>query len=179
MIVSILASHNSDENRVGVVYFRAGYTPRDFTSDKHWDALLQLERSSAIKCPSVAYHLAGTKKVQQALAVKGVLEKFVDEKTAAKLQSCFAGLWGLEKDDAETKAIIAKAIATPDDYVLKPQREGGGNNLWGKQISDVSSSLSLASDRVYVIDHLTFVVRLISSYSYYQKQLLKNEVRIY
>lgn len=65
----------SDDNRVGVVYFRAGYTPSDFTSDKHWDALLQLERSTAIKCPSVAYHLAGTKKVQQALSVKGALEK--------------------------------------------------------------------------------------------------------
>jgi hypothetical protein len=34
------------------------------------------------------------------------------------------------KDDQATKDIIARAIATPEDFVLKPQREGGGNNLW-------------------------------------------------
>ena len=36
-----------------------------------------LERSRAIKCPSAAFHLAGTKKVQQVLAEPGVLERCV------------------------------------------------------------------------------------------------------
>ena len=30
-----------------------------------------MERSLAIKCPSIQYHLAGTKKIQQALASPG------------------------------------------------------------------------------------------------------------
>ena len=42
-----------------------GYTPNDFHSDKDWDSRLLLERSKAIKCPNIYYHLAGTKKVQQ------------------------------------------------------------------------------------------------------------------
>ena len=52
-----------------VVYFRAGYTPNDYPGEAEWTARGLLERSLAIKCPSIAQHLAGTKKVQQALAV--------------------------------------------------------------------------------------------------------------
>lgn len=35
-----------------------------------------MEQSSAIKCPSISYHLAGTKKIQQELAKPGVLERY-------------------------------------------------------------------------------------------------------
>jgi glutathione synthase len=34
--------------------------------------------------------------------------------------------------------VIQDAIQNPDRYVLKPQREGGGNNLYG---SDLSAAL--------------------------------------
>lgn len=34
-----------------------------------------MEQSSAIKCPSISYHLAGTKKIQQELAKPDVLER--------------------------------------------------------------------------------------------------------
>lgn len=47
---------------VSVVYFRAGYEPAQYPSEKEWDARLLIERSKAIKCPTVYYHLAGTKK---------------------------------------------------------------------------------------------------------------------
>lgn len=56
---------------VAVVYFRAGYDPRDYFGQAEWDARLKVERSKAIKSPSIAYQLAGTKKVQQALAQEG------------------------------------------------------------------------------------------------------------
>lgn len=41
-----------------------------------------LERSKAIKCPSAAVHLAGTKKVQQVLASPGKLERCVGVMTS-------------------------------------------------------------------------------------------------
>ena len=31
----------------------------------------------------------------------------------------------------QTLGVIAEAISSPGSFVLKPQREGGGNNLWG------------------------------------------------
>jgi glutathione synthase len=67
----------SDGHTISVAYFRAGYTPRDYTSEAEWDAYLTIERSTAIKCPNINYHLAGSKKIQQALAAPNVLEKYV------------------------------------------------------------------------------------------------------
>ncbi len=43
------------------------------------------------------------------------------------------GLWGLDDlDDPETAAVLQQAQEQPDLFVLKPQREGGGNNLYGE-----------------------------------------------
>lgn len=51
-----------------------------------------LESSTAAQCPSVAYQLAGAKKVQQDLASPGVVERFVDgEEEATIIRACFAG----------------------------------------------------------------------------------------
>ena len=36
-----------------------------------------MEQSSAIKCPSISYHLVGTKKIQQELAKPKVLERYL------------------------------------------------------------------------------------------------------
>lgn len=51
-----------------------------------------LERSNAALCPSVAYQLAGAKKVQQDLASTDVLQRFLDDQSDVELlQACFAG----------------------------------------------------------------------------------------
>eukprot|EP00731_Ephydatia_muelleri_P025992 Em0018g92a len=60
---------------IAVVYYRAGYTPQDYPSEKEWDVRLLMERSKATVSPCASYHLVGTKKVQQALAAPGVLER--------------------------------------------------------------------------------------------------------
>ena len=44
---------------------------------QEWQVRLLLEQSRASNCPSAAYQLVGTKKVQQALAEPGVLERLV------------------------------------------------------------------------------------------------------
>ncbi|KAG7610564.1 Glutathione synthase [Arabidopsis suecica] len=117
---------------VAVVYFRSGYTPNDHPSESEWNARLLIEESSAVKCPSIAYHLTGSKKIQQELAKPGVLERFLDNKEdIAKLRKCFAGLWSL--DDSE---IVKQAIEKPGLFVMKPQREGGGNNIYGDDVRE-------------------------------------------
>ncbi|XP_078446753.1 glutathione synthetase, chloroplastic-like isoform X1 [Wolffia australiana] len=117
---------------VGVVYFRAGYSPDDYPTESEWRARLTMEQSSAIKCPSISYHLVGTKKIQQELAKPNVLERFLDNKDdMKKLRHCFAGLWSL--DDSE---ILKQATEKPELFVLKPQREGGGNNIYGEDVRE-------------------------------------------
>ncbi|KAK7821519.1 glutathione synthetase [Quercus suber] len=122
---------------IAVVYFRAGYAPNDYPSESEWRARLLMEQSSAIKCPSISYHLAGTKKIQQELAKPNVLERFLDNKEdIAKLRECFAGLWSLDDSD-----IVEKAIEKPELFVMKPQREGGGNNIYGVDVRETLQRL--------------------------------------
>ncbi|CAA3031218.1 glutathione synthetase, chloroplastic [Olea europaea subsp. europaea] len=121
-----------DGEAVAVVYFRAGYAPSDYPSESEWRARLLMEQSSAIKCPSIAYHLAGTKKIQQELAKPNVLERYLENKDdIVKLRKCFAGLWSLEDSN-----IVNDAIEKPGLYVMKPQREGGGNNIYGDDVRE-------------------------------------------
>uniref|UniRef100_K3ZI05 Glutathione synthetase n=2 Tax=Setaria italica TaxID=4555 RepID=K3ZI05_SETIT len=121
-----------DGRTVAVVYFRAGYAPTDYPSEAEWKARLLMEQSSAVKCPSISYHLVGTKKIQQELAKPNVLERFLDSKEdIAKLRKSFAGLWSLDNEE-----IVKSAIEKPDLFVLKPQREGGGNNIYGHDVRD-------------------------------------------
>ncbi|XP_066356177.1 glutathione synthetase, chloroplastic-like isoform X1 [Miscanthus floridulus] len=118
--------------KVAVVYYRAGYTPNDYPSEAEWSARLMMEQSSAVKCPSISYHLVGTKKIQQELAKPSVLERFLESKEEIdKVRKCFAGLWSL--DDEE---IIKTAVEKPELFVLKPQREGGGNNIYGLDLRE-------------------------------------------
>ncbi|EFN54901.1 hypothetical protein CHLNCDRAFT_9965, partial [Chlorella variabilis] len=122
---------------VAVVYFRAGYTPDDYPSEREWAARVLVERCDAYKCPTVAYQLAGAKKIQQDLARPGVVERYAaSAEDAALLRTLFAGQWGLEDvGDPATAAVVADAVAHSDRYVLKPQREGGGNNYYGEAMA--------------------------------------------
>lgn len=51
-----------------------------------------IESSTACKCPSVTYQLAGSKKVQQDLARPGVVERFIGQEQGAALRQLFAGV---------------------------------------------------------------------------------------
>jgi len=72
------------------------------------------------------------------------VKEIVGEKHQAcidKLGDLFKGMWSLEHisdpNAAEIHEVVKKAIDKPEDYVLKPQREGGGNNLYDEKIREV------------------------------------------
>lgn len=124
---------------VAVIYLRAGYGPGDYPDQKAWDARYHLERSAAIKCPTVLTQLAGTKKVQQVLATPrpdsapSMLGKFIkdDTSSAAELFKTFTNIYPMDTSPAGLKAReIAQDPKLAAAYVLKPQREGGGNNTY-------------------------------------------------
>jgi len=123
---------------VSLVYFRAGYSPSEYDGPRDWEARLHIERSAAIKCPSILTHLAGTKKVQQVLATPHSphLKRFLpDPAQAEAVLQTFAPIYPLDKSEA---GLEARMLATNPDsatrYVLKPQREGGGNNIYRQAI---------------------------------------------
>ncbi|XP_040290884.1 glutathione synthetase isoform X2 [Bufo bufo] len=115
-----------DGYEVAVAYFRTGYMPEDY-SEQAWEARLMMERSRAVKCPDIATQLVGTKKVQQELSRPLVLEKFLPDKPEAvsRIRETFAGLYSLDIGE-EGNHTVKIALENSDQYVLKPQREGGG-----------------------------------------------------
>ena len=146
---------------VAVVYLRAGYGPDDYPDAAAWDARFRLERSAAIKCPTVLTQIAGTKKVQQVLATPAeattaspsasvadapppppILERFLRRASstapadasaaAAQIARTFTNIYPLDGGSAAGRAAraLAQDPARSQSYVLKPQREGGGNNVY-------------------------------------------------
>uniref|UniRef100_A0A1L8E4X9 Glutathione synthetase n=1 Tax=Nyssomyia neivai TaxID=330878 RepID=A0A1L8E4X9_9DIPT len=136
---------------VSVIYFRAGYEPGHYPTQAEWDARLLMEQSLAIKCPSIHYHLAGTKKVQQALAKPGILKRFLDsdEKIEA-VKEIFTGLYSLDANE-EGEEAVQRALKNPDRYVLKPQREGGGNNIYGQDIPDALKKMTTTERSAWIL----------------------------
>ncbi|KAM3871556.1 glutathione synthetase-like [Diretmus argenteus] len=117
-----------------------------------WEARLLMERSLAVKCPDISTHLAGTKKVQQELSRPGVLERFFPDQPQAvdQLRATFAGLYTLDMGPEGDKT-VEMALAKPDRFVLKPQREGGGNNIYGSEICQVLEQVKGSTERTAYI----------------------------
>ncbi|XP_072371320.1 glutathione synthetase-like [Scyliorhinus torazame] len=131
-----------DGYEIAIVYFRTGYNPEDYHNDDCWVARLLIERSKAIKCPDIATHLVGTKKVQQVLARSGMVEKFLTDcpKSAERIRATFVGLYSID-EGPEGDEIIKKAAEDPEGFVLKPQREGGGNNIFGEELKQLLGNI--------------------------------------
>lgn len=142
-----------------VVYFRSCYTPLDFFSEECWEMREQLERSNAIKCPSLPHYLMTWKKVQQrfsssspnvleSIAFRGnkaeaeaLREHFVDQFTLnGGLDDKEAG------DGSKTEERIQEAILYPERYVLKPQLEGGGNLYSGESMKKLLQHATFEED---------------------------------
>ncbi|WAR28611.1 GSHB-like protein [Mya arenaria] len=167
-VIGAMRDVHRDDYEVAVVYYRYGYSPKHYPTRKEYDLRLKMERSRAIKCPSMASHLAGCKKIQQVLAEPRVLERFIsDPVTVAEIRSVFVGLYRLNQDGSSS-AVIEKALANPDQFVMKPQREGGGNNHFGAELKSflekIKNTQELSSwilmDRIRVVEHRNRLIRV-------------------
>ncbi|KZT69583.1 glutathione synthase [Daedalea quercina L-15889] len=162
-----LLSDGSTSVEISTVYFRAGYTPTDYPTPAYYDTRYLLESSRAIQCPSIQLQLAGGKKVQQVLTSPGVLEHFLsdaarwgaDAFTSAELQelrSSWMEMWGLDEDvpgaagAAGECSGVCKARERSAKLVLKPQREGGGNNVYKEAIPTFLDSLPVKEREAWI-----------------------------
>ncbi len=155
-----LPSNSSKVFEVAVVYYRAGYGPSDYPDESAWKARLQIERSNAIKCPTILTQLAGAKKVQQVLATPtspstpSILSRFIkDSKNEiGGLEKTFTNIFPLDETPAGLEA--RKIAIHPEKckgYVLKPQREGGGNNTYRSAIPPFLQSIPETHWKSYIL----------------------------
>ncbi|KAJ1799561.1 Glutathione synthetase [Coemansia sp. RSA 2399] len=135
-----------DGKEIAVAYYRSGYAPTDFPTEKEWNGRWIIEKSRTISIPNLAYHLAGCKKVQQVLAQPGVVER----QEAARVRECFVGLYPLD-GSAEGQQAYADAMSRPAVFVVKPQREGGGYNTYGDDIPGLLEGLSSEERKAYIL----------------------------
>jgi len=134
-----------------VVYMRAGYDTDEYHPAGR-EARLRIERSRAIKCPSVTAHLAGLKKVQQALTVPGALDRFLPPQDAAAVQRVFTGIFPLDESVEGLRAReIAEDAEKAEGYVLKPSLEGGGHNVYRDAIPGFLAGVPKIKWREYVL----------------------------
>ncbi|KAI9807343.1 MAG: hypothetical protein M1833_000086 [Piccolia ochrophora] len=139
-------------------YFRAGYSPADYPDASAWQARAQLESSAAIKCPSILTHLAGSKKIQQVLATPHSphLTRFLPaHPLAARVLATFTNIYPLDDSPAGLEARkLALSASSAVRYVLKPQREGGGNNVYRAAIPGFLRSMSEDRWKGYILMEL-------------------------
>ncbi|KAL3076441.1 hypothetical protein niasHT_039930 [Heterodera trifolii] len=114
-----------------------------------------IELSTAIKAPSLAIAISSSKKIQQLLVKPGVLERFFplpsDARTIDAIRETFTGMWALETDDHLTEKRIQDAIQNPGNYVLKPNRECGGNNFFDDEIPIKLQEFSLEQRAAHIL----------------------------
>lgn len=130
---------------VTVVYYRAGYEAAEY-DDHGKETRLRLEMSRAIKCPDVMTHLTTFKAVQQALTQAGALERLLSRSNYAgrveDIRGTFMPMYAL---DTSAAGLESRKIATDPtqavDYVLKPNLEGGGNNVYRADIPTFLASI--------------------------------------
>lgn len=139
---------------VAIAYFRAGYRPDELASKIARQGRRIIANSTTISVPDLPTHLAGTKKIQQVLTSPEVLQLFLDKQEIALVRNAFARIYTL--DDAiefDGKTILASeaAISKPEQFVLKPQREGGGFNLYGEDIRQCLTTIQPEERNVYIL----------------------------
>ncbi|TDL19686.1 glutathione synthase [Rickenella mellea] len=151
LLISDSPQSPPNATEISTIYFRAAYTPTDFPTPEHFSTRALLERSRATKCPSIQLQLAGGKMVQMALTKAGVLERFLNGDGDAQADGMFAfgeeevrevreswmGMWRLGDNPpagSATPSGMERAAMNHANLVLKPQREGGGNNVYKSSI---------------------------------------------
>ena len=141
---------------ISVAYMRAGYEPREYDVSAGSACRLRIEQSRAIKCPSLLSHLTTFKKVQQELAVPGVLERFLSPEKAEAVRGTFMPIYPLDGRSAAGREgrRIARDPEKAKGHVLKPSLEGGGHNVYGADIPEALKALPEARWQNYVLMEL-------------------------
>ncbi|CUM66468.1 uncharacterized protein PRCAT00004132001 [Priceomyces carsonii] len=143
----------STMDEISVVYYRAGYAPYEYEVDSAWNARLYVEKTAAIKCPTLLTQLSGCKKIQQLLTEENNIQKFLpdlDSSEMSKITSTFVPIYPLD-DTERGKAARRLAFDCPEKFVLKPQREGGGNNIYKEDIPSFLKELPEREWGAYIL----------------------------
>jgi len=143
----IKAKCNQDENGnltldsqlISLFYFRAGYTENDYPNEESWLGRELIELSTAIKVPDINTFLTTFKIFQYELSKPQILMRYChSELIINDILRFFGGIYNIRDMSSEkVKELFSKIKAEPTKYILKPMKEGGGNNITGDKLKDI------------------------------------------
>lgn len=79
------------------------------------------------------------------------MEKFLSNpKEVELIREIFTGIYSLDFDQFGNEA-VELALREPEKFVLKPQREGGGNNIYGLDVKRKMEGELLSSRLAFAV----------------------------
>ena len=128
-----------DGKLISMFYFRAGYCESDFQDEESWQGRELIELSTAIKVPDINTFLTTFKVFQYELSKPHVMKHYCDNELIINdILRFFGGIYYIrDMNDEAKKELFSKIKSDPTKYILKPMREGGGNNIYGDKLKEL------------------------------------------
>ena len=128
-----------DGKLISMFYFRAGYCESDFQDEESWQGRELIELSTAIKVPDINTFLTTFKVFQYELSKPHVMKHYCDNELIINdILRFFGGIYYIrDMNDEAKKELFSKIKSDPTKYILKPMREGGGNNVYGDKLKEL------------------------------------------
>ena len=128
-----------DKRLISLFYFRAGYTENDYPNGESWKGRELIELSTAIKVPDINTFLTTFKIFQYELSKPKILIHYCQSELIINdILRFFGGIYNIRDMSPENvKDLLNKIKTDPDKYILKPMKEGGGNNITGEKLKAI------------------------------------------
>ena len=128
-----------DNKLISLFYFRATYSENDYPNEKSWQSREFIELSTAIKVPDINTFLTTFKIFQYELSKPQILMHYVqNELIINDIIRFFGGIYYIRDMSQENiNDLFNKIKLEPDKYILKPMKEGGGNNITGEKLKEL------------------------------------------
>lgn len=156
-----------DEERIGLFYLRTGYSDLNYKGEDDWNGRETLELSNAIKVPRLATQLAGFKCFQYYLSKDEVLAKYCPEELIRKdvLRFNVDKLYfPADESQERRKEILQEVSKNVSNFIAKPLKEGGGNNVVEKELESLiqneeEANLFLFMEKIMTKDNKSTFIR--------------------
>ena len=128
-----------DGKLISMFYFRSAYCESDFPDEESWQGRELIELSTAIKVPDINTFLTTFKIFQYELSKPQIMMHYCQNDLIINdILRFFGGIYNIRDMDVEKQKELFSQIKTdPNKYILKPMREGGGNNIFGDKLKEL------------------------------------------
>ena len=128
-----------NDKLISLFYFRASYCENDFPNDEAWQGRELIELSTAIKVPDINTFLTTFKIFQYELSKPQIVMHYIqNELIINDILRFFGNIYYVRDMSPENITdLFNKIKSSPEKYILKPMREGGGNNITGEKLKEL------------------------------------------